>query len=37
MGDVVDCDVRALPGQFEHNRLTDSTVSTGDNGDFVFQ
>ena len=37
MGDIVDCDVRSLPGQFEHNRLTDSAVATGDNGDFVFQ
>ena len=37
MGDVVDHDVRALPGQFEHNGLADTAVTTGDNGDFVLQ
>ena len=37
MGDVVDHDVRPLPGEFEHNGLTDTAVAAGDNGDFVLQ
>ena len=37
MRDVIDYDVRPLPGKFEHNRLADSAVATGDNRDFILQ
>jgi len=37
MRNVVDCDVRALPGQFEGNGLADSAVTTCDDSNFVLQ
>ena len=37
VGDIVNRDVRAFPGQCEHDGLADTAVATGHNGDFVLQ
>ena len=37
MRDVVDDDVRPLPGELQHDRHADAAVAAGDDGDFSFE
>ena len=37
MRDVVDHDIRTLPGQFQDDRQTDAAVAAGDDGHFSFE
>ena len=37
MHDVIDNDIGALPGEFQHDGHADSAIATGDDGDFVFK